>query len=71
MDKSEFDDAAKFGIDVIVYCASHMRPHFTGWCTVPNSQKTKLAATNITDAVCECRDHGYPIYGETENTRNT
>lgn len=48
------DDAKQFGKDAWVYCKQHLRPHVTGWCTVPNDQKLALDAKNLLDAVAEC-----------------
>lgn len=64
------DDALEFGVDAIVYCRSHMRPHLTGWCSVGVRNKVALESGTISDALDECREKGYPIYGETPNTRN-
>lgn len=47
-----------------VYCRSHVRPHTTGWCTVPNRDKVPLNATSYMDAVAEARSRGFPIFGE-------
>jgi hypothetical protein len=69
MNKNDFEDENHFGVKVIVYCASHMRPHFTGWCTVPNSEKVQLDAIDLNSAYPECREKGYDLYGETENTK--
>ena len=44
-----------------VYCASHLRPHSTGWCTVDPSNKIRLAATNYDDAAEECDRLGLHI----------
>ena len=58
------EDEIAFGRNVIVYCDQHLRPHHTGWCSVPNSHKTKMLATNMTDAYTECRLRGWTIYSE-------
>lgn len=63
------EDFHVFG-DVIVYCASHMRPHRTGWCSVPPDNKTPLDVEHLgPEAFDECRKKGYPLYGETPNTK--
>ena len=36
--------------DTWVYCASHCRVHSTGWCTVPNSEKTPIKADTLEEA---------------------
>ena len=33
-----------------VYCASHVGPHMSGWCTVPISQKLGLLAADLQEA---------------------
>jgi hypothetical protein len=57
-------DAEKFGANAWVYCASHLRPHETGWCTVHNDQKTPLEARAYKEAFAECRAKGLKIYGD-------
>lgn len=42
--------------DTYVYCASHMRVHSTGWCTVPNSEKTPIKADTLEEAEAAWRD---------------
>lgn len=54
-----------------VYCDQHLRPHRTGWCTVPPANKVPL---DIPDEGCDgsqedaayalCRAMGVDIYGE-------
>lgn len=53
-----------------VYCKQHLRPHPTGWCTVNPGQKIPLNATTSDAAYAEVRTAGWPIYGETENTKD-
>lgn len=62
-------DTEVFGTDTLVYCKQHMRPHATGWCTVFPEEKIALAAIGVKEAYVECRSKGYPLYGETPNTR--
>lgn len=47
-----------------VYCTQHVRPHETGWCTVPPDMKFPLAATTQEEAVRETRANNWRIYGE-------
>lgn len=56
------DDAAAFGEGVIIHCNSHGRPHYTGWCTVPNREKVKLNSTTLEEAADECRVSGLWMY---------
>ncbi|MFM7009089.1 MAG: hypothetical protein ACKO0Z_07105 [Betaproteobacteria bacterium] len=60
MEKTE--DAEVFGESVWVYCKSHLRPHDTGWCTVPASDKIALEAKTYADAVEECNERGFELY---------
>jgi predicted RNA-binding protein with PUA-like domain len=57
-------DEMTFGEARFVYCKSHMRPHLTGWCTVPASQKTLLTALALNTAIVECRALGLKIYND-------
>lgn len=61
---SQTKDELEFGHNRWVYCASHVGPHTTGWCTVPVREKTLLAAQTREDALAEVRAMGLPIYGE-------
>lgn len=45
-----------------VYCASHVGPHSTGWCTVRCEDKRPLKATNRADAVAEVKALGWRLY---------
>lgn len=56
------EDEKEFGRKKWIYCDQHLRPHTTGWCTVPNRNKIKLDADNYTDAAAECVKHGYTIF---------
>jgi len=47
-----------------VYCAQHLRPHSTGWCTVSVRDKTPLEAIDREAAYEECRRRGLRIEGE-------
>lgn len=58
------DDELRFGADKWVYCKAHVRPHTTGWCTVPHNQKVLLNSTNYYDARNEAKTLGFEIYGE-------
>jgi hypothetical protein len=55
------EDETEFGKNSWVYCNQHRRPHSTGWCTVDNSNKVKLEATNLIDARAECNRRGFPL----------
>lgn len=44
-----------------VYCGSHRTAHATGWCTVPNRNKTPLRATTRDEAFSECRARGFGV----------
>lgn len=61
MSDKETEDAKAFGAGVWVYCAQHLRPHETGWCTVGTDQKTPLAAKTYSDAHLECRQRGFTL----------
>jgi hypothetical protein len=56
------DDADYFGKDAFVYCASHLRPHLTGWCTVPLTEKVRLHALNYEEANDQCRRLKLPLF---------
>lgn len=58
------EDERVFGPAAYVYCKSHLRPHGTGWCTVPASDKVLLSAKSYEDACAEARQKGFKIYGE-------
>ena len=50
-----------------VYCCAHLRPHPTGWCTVPASDKIRLGAKRVGvpgDPYGECRAIGLHIFQE-------
>lgn len=57
-----FIEDLDFGENRYVYCAQHLAPHTTGWCTVPNREKTLLEALNYNDALEECRQKGLKLY---------
>ena len=55
-----------------VYCAAHLRPHRTGWCTVPARDKTPLETTGtgseaVQAAYAECRQRGLRLYEDGRN----
>lgn len=56
------DDEVTFGPDTWVYCAQHLRPHLTGWCTVHVDQKTPLEAKTQDQAFAECVQRGLKLY---------
>jgi hypothetical protein len=60
--KPPTEDEIAFGRKVWVYCDQHMRPHMTGWCTVSNRNKIKLAATTQNGAYEECKERGFELY---------
>lgn len=55
------EDEKAFGKDAWVYCSAHLRPHSTGWCTVPLKDKVKLDATTYTEALHECKVKGFKV----------
>ncbi len=61
-EKKLTEDEQVFGENVFVYCNQHLRPHLTGWCTVPARNKIKLKATNHVEAGLECKEMGYKLY---------
>ncbi len=62
MTKGRTADEEAYGDGAIVYCASHLRPHSVGWCTVPLSEKILLEARDHASAVEECKARGLKIY---------
>jgi len=58
------EDAEHFGEDTLVYCNQHLRPHSTGWCTVPIHHKTALESKTEEEAVIECRKKGFKLYSD-------
>lgn len=58
------EDEEVFGFDRWVYCKQHGRPHMTGWCTAPASEKILLEARNEVMARLECKEKGYTQVGE-------
>lgn len=66
--RAETEDYVAFGADAWVYCAQHLRPHTTGWCTVSTRQKVLLDAKTDKDAYQECIDKDFPIYNSTPFT---
>ena len=63
----EPDDSKEFGPDAWVYCKSHVRPHSTGWCTVPSTEKIKLEAKTRKGAHEECRARGLRVFEYDKN----
>lgn len=51
-----------------VYCAQHMNPHLTGWCTVRNDDKIGLGSFEGTHdeqaakAAKKCREFDLPLF---------
>lgn len=67
--ESGAEDAAVFGADTFVYCASHRRAHVTGWCTVGVENKVGLGITKSTPGGAEaatekCRRFGLRLFQE-------
>lgn len=58
--RDEGDDEHVFG-DGWIYCAQHLRPHTTGWCTVSNREKQFLHAETEAEAIEECNARGLPV----------
>jgi hypothetical protein len=46
-----------------VYCASHVGPHESGWCTVSLDNKIGLLASDYDEAFELVKHLGYPIDG--------
>lgn len=55
-------------LGAFVYCRQHVGPHSTGWCTVDVEDKFPLKATNREAARIECRNKGWRMYGEENET---
>lgn len=55
------NDDTEFGTKFI-YCASHLRSHSTGWCTVHNVQKVPLTADTTGEAIAEVITLGFKVY---------
>lgn len=55
------EDEKAFGYCAWIYCHDHMRPHQTGWCSVPNSHKVALGVGTYEEAVEKCRLLELPI----------
>jgi hypothetical protein len=54
-----------------VYCAQHMAPHSTGWCTVSVEQKVSLTATDLDTAQIECRAKNLPLHADLTKATKT
>ena len=61
------EDVRAFGEGVLIYCRQHLGPHFTGWCTVPATEKVKLEARTLEQAAGECRRKGLKLYTDLGN----
>lgn len=64
------DDVLVYGSSVLVYCTKHLRPHSTGWCSVPPSGKVKLDALTVEEAYAECRSKGFALYEDRKDDSN-
>jgi hypothetical protein len=60
--KMQTDDDVVFGSREWVYCAGHLRPHQTGWCTVGIRDKVALGVDNAKDAYEKCKRLGLKIF---------
>jgi hypothetical protein len=60
--KPPTEDELAFGRKAWIYCDQHMAAHMTGWCTVSNSNKIRLDASNGNDARAECERKGLKLY---------
>jgi len=60
--KPPTEDQIAFGRNAWIYCDQHLRPHTTGWCTVPVRNKIKLDADNYTEAVAICVKNNWTIF---------
>jgi hypothetical protein len=54
-------------LGTFVYCASHLRPHSTGWCSVDPDHKVCLTATTIETAYAEVARYGLYVFGSDAN----
>lgn len=61
-DASLTEDVKEFGENAWIYCSQHLRPHQTGWCTVPARDKRKLDATTESEAYEECKRRRLKLY---------
>lgn len=64
MKETPTEDEMVFGKGQMIYCHQHLRPHSTGWCTVPVMDKVALGLKNdqYAEAFSKCRYLGLKIY---------
>lgn len=55
-------EAEDIALGKYVYCAAHVRPHTSGWCTVPAREKLGLLADTEDEAYAEVKWLRLPIY---------
>lgn len=58
----EQPDVAAFGRNAWVYCRSHLKPHETGWCSIPPRDKIGLGVKTAQEAYEKCEAWGLTIY---------
>jgi hypothetical protein len=51
-------EASDTALSSWVYCAQHLTPHASGWCTVSNQQKLRLNAITRDEAYTEAKQLG-------------
>jgi len=60
------EDEIVFGKNMWIYCSQHLRPHVTGWCTVPVREKLGLGLSNDPNneasAYSKCKHLGLELY---------
>ncbi len=60
--KKIIEDERLFGKNEWIYCGQHLRPHLTGWCTVPCTNKIGLKVDNEQEAYKKCKLLGLKIF---------
>ena len=58
----EQPDVAAFGRGAWVYCRQHVKPHQTGWCSIPAYDKIGLGVTTAKEAYAKCEAWGLKIF---------
>lgn len=62
IDEDMTEDERVFGEAQWIYCAQHLRPHLTGWCSVPVSQKLGLGVSTEKEAYAKCALLGLSVF---------
>ena len=58
----EQPDVAAFGRGAWVYCRQHVKPHQTGWCSIPAYDKIGLGVRTAEEAYAKCEAWGLKIF---------